>query len=291
MPDSIHLIPLAEIDANALARDRTAQDEEALFELRLSIAVNGLRMPIEVFELAEPEGELRYGLISGFRRLAAFRELSETAYEKEKYAAIPAFLREPQSIAEALVAMVEENAIRAEVSPWEQAMVAVTARDRRVFDTVEAAVDALYANLSREKRKRLRALAHLTEELAGYLTDPETLSLRQLLRLASAMTRGYGDLMRHALGESSVTDPGSQWQTLLPILVEAETGEPVEPAPRLGRGSLGGRPRRMLKPRAGLTIRREMSRDGWILRFTGREATGMLIDSVLDEIERMFSPA
>ena len=84
------------------------------------------------------------------------------------------------------------------------------------------------------------------------------------------------------------TDPASQWQTLLPILVEAETSEPAEPAPVNGRG---GRPRRMLKPRAGLTIRREMSRDGWILRFTGREATGMLIDTVLDEIERMFSPA
>ena len=60
--------------------------------------------------------------------------------------------------------------------------------------------------------------------------------------------------------------------------------------PTLYPGGRGGRPRRMIKPRAGLTVRREMSRDGWILRFTGREATGMLIDTVLDEIERMYSP-
>jgi hypothetical protein len=33
-----------------------------------------------------------------------------------------------------------------------------------------------------------------------------------------------------------------------------------------------------------------MTRDGWLLRFTGREATGPLLDAVLDEIERMFGP-
>ena len=66
-----------------------------------------------------------------------------------------------------MAAMVEENAIRAEVSPWEQALIAVTARDSGVFDTVEAAIDALYANLGRDKRRRLRAIAHLAEELDG----------------------------------------------------------------------------------------------------------------------------
>ena len=73
-----------------------------------------------------------------------------------------------------MTAMVEENAIRAEVSPWEQALVAVTARDRGLFDTVEAAIDALYTSLSRDKRRRLRAIAHLVEELDGPLTAPET---------------------------------------------------------------------------------------------------------------------
>ena len=61
----IHLIPLDAIDEAALTRDRAALDEAALTELRLSIAVSGLRMPIEVFELAEPSGPHRYGLISG----------------------------------------------------------------------------------------------------------------------------------------------------------------------------------------------------------------------------------
>ena len=139
MPDSIHLIPPAEIDAAALTRDRASLDEAALTELRLSIAVSGLRMPIEVFELAEPDGPHRYGLISGFRRLAAFRSLAETARDKARYAAIPAFVRTPKSAEDLYVQMVEENAIRAEVSPWEQAMVAVKAARAEVYAGIDAA--------------------------------------------------------------------------------------------------------------------------------------------------------
>jgi hypothetical protein len=34
-----------------------------------------------------------------------------------------------------------------------------------------------------------------------------------------------------------------------------------------------------------------MTRDGYILRFTGREATSGLIDTVMDQIEFWLSPA
>ena len=91
--------------------------------------------------------------------------------------------------------MVEENAIRADVSPWEQALLAVRARDGGYFDTVDAAIDGLYRSLSRDRRYRMRTLADLVEELYGLLTAPETLSLRRLLRLAAANARGYGELM------------------------------------------------------------------------------------------------
>jgi len=289
MPDPIHLIPLDAIAEDALARDRTTLDPEALQELNVSIAASGLRMPIEVFELAEPSGPRRYGLISGFRRLAAFRSLHDTARDKARYAAIPAFLREPQSIAEALTAMVEENAIRADVSPWEQAMIAVTARDRGLFDTIEAAVDALYVNLGPNRRRRLRAVACLAEDLDGHLTAPASLSLRQLLRLAVANYRGLGPVMRHALAESSLTAPDAQWQLLLPILVESENPDTAEP---LRSHARPGRPRRLLSaPRHALRIRRERTRDGWCLHFTGRDASGDLIDRVFDEIEHLLGPA
>ena len=117
MPTPIHLIPLEAIDEAALTRDRAFFDPVAQTELSSSIAISGLRMPIEVFEFAEPDGARRYGLISGFRRLAAFRALHEEAVDKQRFAAIPAFIRQPQGMAKALTAMVEENAIRADVSP------------------------------------------------------------------------------------------------------------------------------------------------------------------------------
>ena len=184
--------------------------------------------------------------------------------------------------------MVEENAIRAEVSPWEQGAIAVAARDRGVFASVDASVEALYPSFSRQKRARVRAAAQVAEDLQDQFTAPETLSARQILRIAAALTRGYGDLIRHALGESRSRDADSQWRLILPILVEAETTEAPDPRPGYWRRE--GRPRRLLTPRYGLNIRREMTRDGWRLHFTGPEASGMLIDDVLDEIERMFSP-
>ncbi len=53
-----------------------------------------------------------------------------------------------------------------------------------------------------------------------------------------------------------------------------------------------GRPRRIVRPATRrIIIRREMTQDGYLLRFTGKDATGALMDLVLDEIERMFAPA
>ena len=125
----ITLIPLDDIDATALVRDRAKLDDGELWELRSSIAAHGLRMPVEVFPI---EGAKPWGLISGYRRLAAFREMRE--FNRDRFAAIPAFVREPANLTEAIVAMVEENAIRSEVSPWEQAMVAVSAWHREIFE-------------------------------------------------------------------------------------------------------------------------------------------------------------
>ena len=155
---TIHLIPLAEIDDAALPRDRTGLDPEPLRELRDSIHASGLRMPVELFELSHPHGGLRFGIVSGFRRIAAFREL-HTTWGLAAYAAIPAFLREPPDLAAALAAMVEENAVRADLSPWEQARITVHAADDCGFGTIEEAIARLYPTANPTKRSRLRSLA------------------------------------------------------------------------------------------------------------------------------------
>lgn len=276
------LAPLAEIDAAALPRDRAGLDAEALAELERSIAADGLRQPIEIFPLAAPRDGRRYGLLSGYRRLLAFETL---AGSDPRFAAIPAFLRPETSLAAALGAMVAENEIRADLSPFERGLVAVRARDAGAFASIEEAVGGLFPMASKQKRFRLRNLAVFAEEMNDQLAAPEKLSWRQAERIAAAVSRGFGELMRAALAESSLKDPDHQWDLLQPILAEAE-----ENAVKPERADRPGRPRRLLRPRYALTIRRERTRDGWSLHFTGREATGPLIDLVLDEIERLYAP-
>ncbi len=286
MPDPLRPIPLAEIDAEALSRDRTRHDEADATELRLSIARHGLRMPIEVFALADPAPPHRWGLISGFRRLAAFRALAATARDPARFAAIPAFVRAPATADAAYVAMVEENAIRAGISPWEQAMVAVNAARAGAWPGIDAAIAALYASLSRHKRARIRAIATVADELDAHLAAPEYLSERQLLRLAPLIPRGFADLLRAVLADADAHGPDEQWRALLPVILEAERPDLAETDPRPGR------PRRLLDlPSRGLTIRRQLTSTGWTLHFTGRDASSNLLDAVFDEIERMFASA
>jgi ParB family chromosome partitioning protein len=283
----IRPIPLELIDEGALPRDRTVLDAAALIELRLSIAASGLRMPIEVFP--HPYDPDRYGLLSGYRRLHAFRALLDLTGQ-ERYAAIPAFVRPAADRATLLAAVVEENEIRADLSPWERGNILTGAVRMEIFATVDEAVDRLYPNADRNKRRRLRLLALLVEELDGELVDPESLSLRQCLRLANALTRDFGEVIRVALAETERdATPETQWQVLQPLLREAETTDPIEAG--TAAVSRPGRPRRNLTPRRGLNIRRERTNDGYCLHFTGRLATSSLIDTVFDHVEMLFSPA
>jgi len=283
-PDTVHRIPLTEIDSAPLTRDRSGLDEDALTELRLSIAASGLRMPVELFELSEPRPPHRYGLLSGLRRVHAYRELLDLTGQ-EQYKAIPAFLRAPGTMAEALASMVEENEIREALSPWERGRIAWLAQRQEIFPTIEEAVAKLYPAADRMKRARLRAVAHLVEELDGSLTNPECLTQQRLLRLEAAFTAGFGNVIHTALAESSLRDADTQWKLLLPILTEAETPPPSN-APK----SRPGCPRRVYRPRSTLSIRREKTRDGYTLHFTGDLATSGMIDDIFDDIERTFAP-
>ncbi len=281
---TVHLVPLGTIDPGALSRDRTGLDPEPMTELENSISATGLRQPIEIFPLATPYETYTHGLLSGYRRLFAFRQLHERTAQ-DRFAAIPAFIRPRADLGPAMAAMVEENEIRAGISPYERGLVCVKARDMGAFGSIEEAVEGLYPSVSRHKRRRLRAIAAFAEEIGGFFSAPEKLTQQQIERIIRANVAGFGDLMRTALEESSVTDPDHQWNLVQPILEESEENARN---PQISRAP--GRPRRILRPRYGVTIRRERTRDGWSLHFTGREAIGPLMDLVLDEIERMYAP-
>ncbi|SDY59710.1 ParB/RepB/Spo0J family partition protein [Citreimonas salinaria] len=276
MTDSLHHIPqdipLSEIDATALPRDRGAPDPEADAELRDSITLSGLRQPIEVFPV-EPAG---YALISGFRRLKALRALGhDTA---------PAFIRQPASIADALAAMVTENEIRAPVSPWDKGALVLRCLQLGLHDTPDAAIDALFPALSRQKRSRLRGFVSVVEAFEGRFATPDRLTTARLDRLAAALRSGWEDLIRNALPPSRTHSLDSQWSEIEPLLAEALSPEGAATAP-----GTKGAPRRSLTLRQGLTIRRELTRNGWVLRFSGPQAkTPGLMEDVMEYVERMF---
>jgi ParB family chromosome partitioning protein len=273
------LIPLGEIDATALPRDRTGLDPEPFEELKASLRASGLRTPVEVFPL---DPAPRFGLIAGYRRLAAFRALHEAGLEG--FDAIPAFIREIDA-AQAFRAMVEENEIREQLSPWERGRAAILAVEAGFFETVEAAIDALHPGATKQKRAKLRAAARVVAETEGLWTAPERLSEKNLLDLADALRAGFGPPMEAALRAARRQPHPRQWEAIQPYLAEyreERTNPPTPPHPP-------GRPKRLARLRPTLTLRRERTREGYVLRFSGRDATSPLLDEVIDEIERIYA--
>ena len=280
--DLIH-IPLAEIREDALLRDRTGLDPTALQELTTSIFTDGLHQPIEVWRLNTPTDTHRYGLITGLRRLTAFRALQSWP-NPERFATIPAFVLPVTDLPHAMATMVSENEIRSPITPWEKGtLLLATVRDE-IFPTLDAAIDALYPALTRQRRNRLRSLALVAEECEGLFTTPETLSTAQMERLAAALRGGLAPVIAQILSENRNRSLHTQWSALLPTLREAldlETESPGHPT----------RPRRLLhlSNGQGLILRRERLKNGWALVFTGPEARkGGLMDDVMDMVEVML---
>ena len=285
MDPIIHLA-LDAIDATALPRDRTTLNPAAMDDLTASIAAGGLRQPIEVWQLSTPDAPLTHGLIAGFRRLQAHHRLHALRRDGS-FATIAAFLRTPASLPQALAAMVEENEIRAEVSPWDKARLLVEVTAQGLFPTIDAALAEIHANTTKQKRARLRAAVQVVEELEGLITTPDRLTENRLSRLASALRGGFVDLIQHILQETRGQSLESQWSALSQTLAEADRGEEEIPATH----TTPARPRRMLHLPQGLIIRREMTMSGYALRFSGPEAKkrGMM-DDVMDAVERLFMP-
>jgi ParB family chromosome partitioning protein len=258
-------------------------------ELTTSIATSGLRQPIEVWKLSQPTEEHAYGLISGLRRLTAHQTLARLRGNGD-FTQIAAFIRTPESIPHAMAEMVAENEIRSDISPWEKGATILAALNANIFNTLDEATNGLHPAASRQKRARLRSYAEVVEDIEGALTTPERLTSRQIARLSAALRAGLSDLIHHCLSDHRRAAITVQWQALLPILAESAMEPPEDTLYETPHGQ-ATRPRRILHLKQGLTIRREKSGDGWIMRFSGPEArSGALIVDVLDLIERNFQP-
>ncbi len=280
MPELMTL-PLSDIDRDAFPRDRTFQADTAFDELCLSILQDGLRQPVEVCAV---EGETPFALISGYRRLAAVSKLNENGIPG--FDTIKAFLLRPENAAAGFAMMIAENDIRSDLSAWDRGRILVDSVDHGYFDSLDGAIRVLHPAADRAKQARLRSLAQVVQTFDGLLSEPHCYSQAKLLRLAASCREGFGDLMTDALGDVSSRNPASQWDLLGRIMAEAELAhrDPV----RLADDTRPGYPRRRMRVRATLVIRREFAPDGWTLRFTGREATGRLMQEIMDHIDLNF---
>lgn len=173
-------LPRAAVATDWLIRDRldiTAGDEfEALVE---SLRSHGQRTPIEVAEIAEG----RWGLISGWRRMAALARL-EAETGDERFATVLALVRRPDSATAAYVAMVEENEIRLGLSYYERARIAARAVEQGLFATDHEALRQLFAGASRAKRSKIGSFLSVVRALDGALAFPAALPERLGLQLA-----------------------------------------------------------------------------------------------------------
>lgn len=178
----IQTLPLEAVDENYLVRDRMLAADEELEALMASLAARGQQTPIEVVDL----GEVRYGLISGWRRLAALRRLwAETG--EERFAKIQALLRAPETASDAYIAMVEENEIRVGLSYFERARIAVKAVEQGVFADKRAALQGLFAAASRARRSKIGSFMPVVAALDGVLRHPGAIPERLGLRLSKAL--------------------------------------------------------------------------------------------------------
>lgn len=177
-------VDLDQIDLRHLIRDRRAlnRDGEDWVALKASLAARGQQTPIELTDLGEGASP-RYGLISGLRRVSALRELLDETGE-ERFALVLALIRPARAAVDNLIAMIEENEVRAGISFFERGRIASIAAEEGVFDDAAMAVDTLFASSNRNRRYKIRGFVTLYETLGERLLYPEAIGERLGLQLA-----------------------------------------------------------------------------------------------------------
>ncbi|TCP39534.1 ParB/RepB/Spo0J family partition protein [Rhodovulum marinum] len=200
-------LPLAALEEAHLVRDRITMDEAELGTLMASLRDRGQQMPVEVVDL----GHGRYGLISGWRRLTALRRLHAETGE-DRFAGILALVRSPEGAPEAYRAMVEENEIRAGLSFYERARIAVQAAGQGVYPDKAAAVAGLFAAAPAPKRSKILAFTHLVEAFDDSLRFPAAIPEHLGLALAGAVQaqEGFADRLAAALRDAASRDAAAE---------------------------------------------------------------------------------
>lgn len=200
-------LPLDAIETAHLVRDRVAFDPDDMAALETSLRARGQQVPVEVVLLDAGDGgagEARYGLISGLRRVMALKAIGA--------AEVLALVRQPETSAEAYLAMVEENEIRAGISFYERARLASEAARLGLYSDASAAIATLFSTASPAKRSKIGSFVRLHEALGGMLRFPAAIPERLGLALVAAIDRDAGAVARLAdvLTSVAAEDAGSE---------------------------------------------------------------------------------
>ncbi|WP_299305588.1 ParB N-terminal domain-containing protein [uncultured Litoreibacter sp.] len=163
------LINVSDVVITKLTRDRSANVDPELSELKDSIAAVGLSNPIRV-----EQTDAGYELIQGFRRLNAFRELAAETGDA-RFTKIPAALvPRGEPLEDLYRKMVDENLVRKDISFGEMAQLALSYAKDMDMEPGKA-VKVLYASALKQKRSYIRQFARVLEGLDGALRHPEVL--------------------------------------------------------------------------------------------------------------------
>jgi len=222
-------LPLAQVEAGHLVRDRLVSDPEDMAALVESLRQRGQQTPIEVVAL----GPDRFGLISGWRRLRALSVLLAETGDTARFGSVLALLRKPEQASDAYVAMVEENEIRVGLSFYERARITAKAVEVGVYADEKAALRGLFQSASRAKRSKIGSFVTVVRALDGALRFPEAIGERLGLQLAQALEAG-GDLaarLRAALEAAEPADAAAE-QALIARLIAPAKEPAAKPVPR-----------------------------------------------------------
>ncbi|WP_299832326.1 ParB N-terminal domain-containing protein [uncultured Roseobacter sp.] len=243
-------LPLNEIDDAHLVRDRSHVDAEEMQVLIDSLRSRGQQTAIEVVALAGGH----YGLISGWRRLMALRQLLEQTQEP-RFATVKALIRSPQSAPDAYRAMVEENEIRADLSFYERARIAVQAAAQGVYPDPQTAVQALFEAARPPKRSKILSFTTLVSALDAHLKFPAAIPEKLGLPLAAALQADKGfrrrltEALRRAAPETATAERAVLERILRgedqPRRAKSSPAEQIAPGVQIrvasGRVSLSGK--------------------------------------------------
>ena len=168
----VQVVPLDQVRADMLVRDRMPGEDEELAELVASIRDLGLSNPIRV--LPRPDGT-GFELVQGYRRLAAYRQLLHETGDAQAWGAIPALVMPGEAdVAGLYRRMVDENVIRKDLSFAEMAHAAANyaADPATPADTLSDAVAALFQSAPYSKRSYIRSFAYLLDRVGDVLSFP-----------------------------------------------------------------------------------------------------------------------